>query len=252
MNKSYRMIIEFWFLFDIWHLFFDISIWLIYFLTMDKIGVIFDLDGVIFDNNQYHKKAWSEFCSRNGIFLSQRTLENHVFGNTNKDVLEFLFRRSFTQHEIEDLGEVKEAIYRELIADDVKPLDGLIPLLEELNAKNIPTGIATSAPKSNIKFLDEKADFTKYFQSIIDDKGVENGKPNPDIYLKCIKELNVKPQNCLVFEDSFSGVQSAINAGAKVIGVTTTHEASEFEGVEMTISDFTEMDFNTIQKILGI
>ena len=216
---------------------------------MDKIGVIFDLDGVIFDNNQYHKQAWTEFCNRNGIFLSRKTLENNVFGNTNKDVLEFLFRRSFTQHEIEELGEVKEEIYRELIAPHVKLLDGLIPLLEALNSNNIPTGIATSAPKSNIKFLDEKADFTRYFQSIIDDKGVENGKPHPDIYLKCFKELGVEPQNCLVFEDSFSGVKSAVSAGAKVIGVTTTHEASEFEDVVFCIADFTDI---TPEKILDL
>ncbi|MFC2124233.1 HAD family hydrolase [Bacteroidota bacterium] len=218
---------------------------------MKKIGVIFDLDGVIFDNNQYHKKAWSEFCNRNGIFLSQQTLENNVFGNTNKDVLEFLFRRKFTNHEIDDLAEVKEEIYRDLIGPHVKPLDGLIPLLEELKNNEIPTGIATSAPKSNIDFLDEKVKFTRFFHSIIDDKGVENGKPHPDIYLKCFKELDVEPQNCLVFEDSFSGVRSAVKAGGKVVGVTTTHDASEFEGVEMAIPDFTEMKLNTIQKILG-
>jgi beta-phosphoglucomutase len=218
---------------------------------MDKIGVIFDLDGVIFDNNQYHKQAWTEFCNRNGIFLSQKTLENNVFGNTNKDVLEFLFRRNFTHHEIEELGEVKEGIYRELIAPHVKPLDGLVPLLEELNHKNIPTGVATSAPKKNIDFLDEKAHFKQYFHVILDDCGVKRGKPYPDIFLKCFEKMGIDPQNGLIFEDSFSGVKSGLDAGAKVVAVTTSHDASEFEGVEMAIPDFTEMDLETIQKILG-
>jgi len=218
---------------------------------MDKIGVIFDLDGVIFNNNPFHKKAWSEFCDRNGFFLSEQTLENHVYGKTNKDVLEFLFRRDFTQHEIEELGKVKEDIYRELYGAEAEMLDGLIPLLEELKNNDVLMGIATSAPKENVDFLDEKVQFKQYFQVILDDCCVERGKPHPDIFLKCFEELGIEPQNGLVFEDSFSGVKSANSAGAKVIAITTSHEASEFEGVEMAVQDFTQMGLNTIKSILN-
>ncbi len=76
------------------------------------------------------------------------------------------------------------------------------------------------------------------------------GKPHPDIFLKCLEDLGVQPQNSLVFEDSFSGVKSALSAGAKVIAITTSHEASEFEGVEMAIPDFTEMNFEIIKGFI--
>jgi HAD superfamily hydrolase (TIGR01509 family) len=126
-----------------------------------------------------------------------------------------------------------------------------MPFLDELKSNDVPIGMATSAPKNNIDFLLDKVDIRGYFKSIIDDEGVTQGKPHPEIFQKCIAALGVKPNNCVVFEDSISGINSALNAGIKVIALTTTHESSEFSGVEMAIADFTGMNLKTIRKVLS-
>ena len=73
---------------------------------------------------------------------------------------------------------------------------------------------------------------------MLDASDIKHGKPNPEIYLKTAKELGVSPEKCIVFEDSQKGIESAINAGMKVIALSTTHDEYEIEGAALVIPDF--------------
>jgi beta-phosphoglucomutase-like phosphatase (HAD superfamily) len=91
---------------------------------------------------------------------------------------------------------------------------------------------------------------TAYFPTILDDSFVEHGKPHPEIYLKCAAALGYAPENCIVFEDSLSGVAAGKASGAKVVGVATTHTFEELKETDYVIKDFFGLDVIDLMKNL--
>jgi HAD superfamily hydrolase (TIGR01509 family) len=113
-------------------------------------------------------------------------------------------------------------------------------VLSIIKEREIKAGLATSAPKANMQMIMEKLDLYNYMGSHLASEDILRHKPDPEIYLKTADILDVKPKDCLVFEDSISGITAAKNAGMQVIGVLTTHKQNELPECEMYISDFTE------------
>jgi beta-phosphoglucomutase len=213
-------------------------------------AVIFDMDGVMVNSNPHHKIALTQFCLKHGYFLTEEEMKQKIFGRTNKDWLSKLFGRleeeQWKRYEAE-----KESLFREIFAPHIKPVDGLINFLDLLDENKITKAIATSAPTENVDFTLEKTGTAKYFETIIDGNSVNHSKPHPEIYLKTAEAINYLPKRCVVIEDSLSGVKSAQKAGCKVIGITTTHTAEEFNDVNFVINDFYELDINMIRILFS-
>lgn len=208
---------------------------------MNSFAVILDMDGVIVDTNPYHKISLKQFCEKYGYRLNEEDLISKIYGRTNNEWIRNIFG-PLPKEKILELGEEKEAMFRALYKDVIKPLSGLASFLKELEDRSIPKAIGTSAPRSNVDFVLEYTHLRKYFTTILDQSDVEHGKPNPEIYLKVANRLGFPPQQCIVFEDSLSGVESAQRAGAKVVGVTTTHSHEELAHTDLVISDFTGLE----------
>lgn len=204
-------------------------------------GFIFDMDGVIVDNYLYHIDAWGEFCKRHGLNFEVEDFTRKYFGKNNTDILQALFGKSLSITEIDMLGEEKEAIYRELYQPYIKPLEGLLDFMRELKIQGGKIAIASSAPQSNINFVVEKTCIKEYIDVSVNGNMVRLGKPNPDIFLKAAELLRIQPGKCLVFEDSFSGIQAAINAGMQVVALATTHKKEEHDPTINIISNFKEL-----------
>lgn len=215
-----------------------------------NIGVIFDMDGVIMDNNKYHEKAWKLFCEHHRIELSDEELHSYVFGRIAKDTLDFIFKKNHSKEEIDTYVEEKEQTYRKDYVTNIKMLNGLDHFLEELKRFNVPMAVATSAPPENIEFVFKYLKIRDYFKFILCASDITKGKPDPEIYIKAIKELNLYPGDCVVFEDSLSGIKAALDAETQVIGVTTTHEAKEMKDVRLVIDDFTQIDYPKLLSII--
>ena len=197
---------------------------------------IFDMDGVLVDSNPTHKIALKQFCKKHGYDLSEQDLREKIYGRTNRDWLLNLFG-NLSDETVRAYAEEKEALFRELYVD-IKPLDGLHSFLEKLDRAGIPTAIATSAPRANVDFTVSRTHIGRFFPVILDDSFVTKGKPDPQIYLKSAKALGIKPGQCVVFEDSISGVTAAKRAGCKVVGVTTTHTREELTETDLNIDNF--------------
>lgn len=208
---------------------------------MSSYAVIFDMDGVIIDSNPFHKISLRQFCEKYGYHLSDQELINKIYGRTNKDWIANLFG-ALSKEELSRYGEEKEALFREIYKNDISALRGLPEFLGSLKEKNIPIAIGTSAPRSNVDFVLASTGLEKYFSVILDESNVEQGKPNPEIYLKVAAKLGYEPSRCIVFEDSLSGVESAQRAGAKVVGVATTHSFDELNHTDFVIQDFMDLD----------
>lgn len=208
---------------------------------MSSYAVIFDMDGVIIDSNPFHKISLRQFCEKYGYHLSDQELINKIYGRTNKDWIANLFG-ALSKEELSRYGEEKEALFREIYKNDISALRGLPEFLESLKENNIPIAIGTSAPRSNVDFVLASTGLEKYFSVILDESNVEQGKPNPEIYLKVAAKLGYEPSRCIVFEDSLSGVESAQRAGSKVVGVATTHSFDELNHTDFVIQDFMDLD----------
>lgn len=209
-------------------------------------ALIFDMDGVVVDNHNWHFKAWIEFGKRHTIEITKDEFRKH-FGSTNHVIMCSLFGNKLTEDEIITLGEEKEKIYRELYRPFIKPVVGLPAFLQYATSKGIAIALATSAPSENVAFTLEATGLEKYFTIISDSSMVKHGKPDPEIYLLTATKLGAKPCDCTVFEDSVPGILSAKNAGMKVIGVATTHKSNELLKYVNEII----MNFEAAEKLLS-
>ena len=147
--------------------------------------------------------------------------------------------------------EEKEAIYRDIYAAHIHPVNGLISLLETLHNEEIPMVIATSGIPVNISFMFDNIPVRHFFKAVINSTHITHGKPHPEIYEIAAKELEIPPSRCLAFEDSVSGVLSAKQAGFAVIALTTTHKAEELDQADLIVKDFTDVTLEIIYDLIN-
>lgn len=217
----------------------------------ERIAVIFDMDGVLVDNFRYHLMAWEKFCQRHKKSISADDFLEHVFGGSNADHLSYIFKKELPSETIAAHSTEKELIYRYLYQDNVQLLPGLKELLQELKNKGVPMAIATSAERANVDFILAETGLEDFFTAIADASMVSRGKPDPEVFLKAAELLSISPQKCIVFEDTLKGIDAALKAHMKVVGVATTHHRAELTEAYQVISDFTEINLNEIFNILN-
>jgi HAD superfamily hydrolase (TIGR01509 family) len=197
-------------------------------------AVIFDMDGVIVDSNPIHGAVWLEYLAQHG--LPQDGIETWMAGKRNDQIMRRLLGPGASDEDIHRHGAAKEALYREridpVLEDRLMP--GLRALLDTLAP--LPLGLGSNAEPANVDFVLDRAGLRERFQAVVNGHEVEHPKPAPDLYLRVMSLLGVEPEECVIFEDSPSGIQAANAAGARVIGVSVTGRA--LSGVEFTIRDF--------------
>lgn len=212
-----------------------------------KKGIIFDMDGTLIDNMMIHHRAWQIRLAQDGHQFSLQDVIEKCHGK-NIEILERLFGNDYTLAQRQQLSNEKEEIYRDLIKTELVPLPGLMEVLSYGYENEIPMGIGTAAQYKNVDITLDTLNIRNYFSAIVADTDVTLGKPNPEVFLKVADMLGIDYENALVFEDSPVGALTAQNAGMKVIIMTTTHKAHEFENyktVIKTIKDYTEIDIET-------
>ena len=197
-------------------------------------ALIFDMDGVIVNSTTMHSRAWEAYLHQHG--LRAPDLQSRMLGRHNDELVRDLFpKETLTEALICEHGRRKEALYREMMLPVLE--ENLVPGIREFILRHAgqPMGIATNAEPANVDFVLGSTSLSGYFRAIVSGSAVRP-KPFPDIYLRVADMLGYAPGDCVVFEDSMTGVQAALAAGAKVVGVTTT--LSTFPDIDLTIRDF--------------
>lgn len=218
---------------------------------MQSFALIFDMDGVIVDNVSLHETAWLEFCRKHQIDITAKLFREQLFGKSNKGTLKTLLGKEISNSELQRYVEEKESLYRQLAENQLKPLKGLMHFLQEVKKHNVKTAVASSAPVENISFTLLETNIGNYFDVITSADEIENGKPNPEIFIKTAAKLNFTPGQCLVFEDSFPGIEAAKRAGMKVVGVATTHSLYKLPHTDLNIVDFSKIDIDKIKTLFA-
>jgi beta-phosphoglucomutase len=213
-------------------------------------AVIFDFNGTLFADSQFHNDAWDTFARLHGKSLTQNDIENHIHGFINKEILEFLFQRPLSHYEMDSFYEEKESIYRQICLDN--PLKCLLTpgaeiYLDYLLENNIPRTIATASYLPNVNLYFQLFDLQKWFslEDVIFDSGAYRGKPFPDLFLAAAEKIHVPISKCLVIEDSVGGIQAARNAGAeKIVAVNfdgNPGKFAQYHFIDSIISDFRQL-----------
>ena len=198
---------------------------------------IFDLNGTIIDDMDYHIKAWYKIFNRLGAPLTYEETREQCYGK-NEEVLERVLPGKFSGEEKTEIGISKEKQYRKEFRPHLKLIDGLDKFLCKTKETGIKMGIGSAAIMDNVDFVLDGLHIRHYFDAIVSADNVQLSKPHPETFLKCAAELNVNPSMCLVFEDSAKGIESAAQAGMKTVVLTTMHKKEEFKDYDNHIVSY--------------
>lgn len=213
-------------------------------------AIIFDMDGVICHTNPFHSMAFKLFFAQRNIHPTEDEFASHMYGKGNSYIMSHFFGRKIEGQELLLMEDEKESLFREIYADKITPIAGYLEFLDSIKAKNIPTGIATSAPLANLNLIADKLSLLKKMESVLASEQVTKHKPDPEVYLKSAINLSISPKNCIVFEDSFSGITAALNAGMKVIGVLSSHTKDELPPCDLYIYDYQNLKLDTVLNLI--
>ena len=189
---------------------------------MQKIkGAIFDLDGVLVDTAKYHYLAWKELAEKLGFEFSEKDNEQ-LKGISRKQSLEILLKIGgikADESQKEKWAEEKNNCYVEYLKqlDKKALLEGTTEYLNRLHTEGVKISLG-SASKNAPLILSQLA-IEKCFDAVIDGNCISKAKPDPEVFLQAAKALNLKPENCAVFEDSLAGIQAAKKGGMIAVGV---------------------------------
>lgn len=209
------------------------------------------MDGVLVNNTQAHVKAFEIFCERYGVEEWRHKLQT-AFGMGNDDIMRLILPEEIIREKgMKALGEEKEAIYREVYAPEIRPVRGLVELLEELRRRGIPCAVGSSGCRENVDFVLSNCGIADYFSCIVSGDRVTRCKPDPEIYLLAAEGLHLPSAECLVFEDARVGITAARRAGAgRIVALATTlprHTLATQTEADVVIDDFASItDLNTL------
>ncbi len=208
------------------------------------------MDGVICHTNPFHSMAFKEFFAKRNLYPTEEEFAAHMYGKSNSYIMSHFFGRKIEGEELLILEDEKEGLFREIYQHHVNPIDGFLEFFHGLKKNNLKTGVATSAPKANLELIAGKLDLFPHFESSLASEDVNKHKPDPEVYLKSASRLQISPENCLVFEDSYSGITAGLNAGMKVVGVLSSHQKEELPICHLYINDYKELDVKTVIRLL--
>jgi len=213
-------------------------------------AVIWDMDGVIADTARYHLQAWQQTFRKRGVNFTEDDFK-HRFGQRNDTIIRDAIGESISPDEVDTIAGEKEADYRRRVAQNLKPLPGVIALINSLTADGVKMAIASSAPPENIQLVTRGLGIDNCFQATVWGREVTEGKPSPQAFLLAASKLGTEPRNCLVIEDAIAGVTAAKQAGMKCLAVTNTHPRTSLKEADLIVDTLEKVSTNGLVALFG-
>lgn len=210
---------------------------------------LFDLNGTMIDDMQYHIEAWHGILNGLGANISMEQVKEECYGK-NTELLDRIFPGRFTDAEKESMSFEKERQYQERFGPNLALINGLHDFLDQSYEAGIKMAIGSAAIMFNINFVLDGLGIRKYFDVIVSADDVINSKPDPETYLLCAERLGIAPADCLVFEDVPKGVESAQRAGMDALVIGTMHTKEEFADCSNMISFINDYTNDTTLKLI--
>ena len=211
-----------------------------------KIGLIFDMDGVITNTVPLHFKAWKKMFADYGIDLTFEMYKERVDGIPRLDGAGAVLTE-LSDEELIVAAEKKQGYFVELLNNDgVDVYEDAINFINSLEKSKFMFAVASSS--KNCKDILKKIDVFKIFDAVVDGYGFKNGKPDPEIFLNAAKLIDVDPLNSVVFEDAKKGVEAAKNGNMVCVGVDRVNDPDILRKADIIIEDFSKLDISQIEE----
>lgn len=203
-------------------------------------ALVFDMDGTLVHTDEQHFGAYVQVFADLGKLLTRSEYDSKMAGRPNIEILREYFPDATDKYR-RDLANLKEATFRKM-SPKWELLAGLPTLLAWERRRELKQVLVTSAPRDMAAHLLRAVGLTGTFNVEVYADELPRGKPDPLPYLTALEQLNVKAEQCLVFEDSLFGVMSAAGAGIFTVGVATTQRPALLmgAGAGLVIQDFTD------------
>lgn len=218
-------------------------------------AAIFDMDGVLIDTPKILRDSFNSVLKEKYGFELDKSYEKSVISLSLKDQIKN-WKNDFNLKEDIDPIKFSKLVFEEekkLFKKLLEPNKDLIDLINELKNKNLKLAVATSSTKERAFEILKLLKIIDYFDLVITAEDVVKHKPDPEIYLEAAKRLGVNKKDCVVIEDSFSGVMAASNAGMKVIVLKTDFYSKEdFNDKEdLFVNDFSQLSVKKIEELFN-
>lgn len=211
-------------------------------------AVLFDFNGTLYDDTRLHVAAWrSFFYKRFGMDMTAEEIHRRCIGPSNVAIFREFFGDRFSMEEIARYSAEKEAEYR-LVArsnpDNLRLMEGVPEMFDRLTALGVPFALATASPLENVRFYLEDLGLKRWFSMdrIVYEEGKLASKPDPAFYIEAARRLGLTPQDCVIVEDSKTGIQAAVNAhAAKIVAIDRSTPRQWLESrpeIDAIIHDF--------------
>ncbi len=205
-----------------------------------RMGVIFDLDGVLVDTGWAHKQSWYDLAEKEGFSMTDEFFYS-TFGMQNYMIIPMLLDRDASSGEVGRLSDWKEQRYREIIAAKLEPAEGAKSLLTDLKSEDFLLAVGSSAPRANLELVLERTDMMDYFDAYVTGQDVTNSKPAPDTFLRAAEKLSLGAASCVVVEDAVQGVEAGKAAGMPVVAVTTTRKQADLNRADIIVDSLAQL-----------
>lgn len=211
---------------------------------------IFDLDGVLVDTASYHFLAWKRLANHLGFDFSESDNER-LKGVNRMSSLKMILDwagLSKNENEMSLLAEQKNDWYKTMIRtmNSSNLLPGTEKFLEELAHSNYH--LAVGSASKNAESILQKTGVRHRFEVVVDGNMVLESKPDPQVFLKAAELMSVPPDTCVVFEDAQAGVDAALRAGMKVIGIG---DPANLSGAHGYVTGLYEMNIERLESIIN-
>ena len=180
---------------------------------------IFDVDGVLTDTAEYHYRAWQQLADEEKLPFDRQANEALRGVSRRESLMKIVGDKPYSEEALQTMMARKNRYYQELI-QTITPKDlfpGAVELLQEI--KQLGIKIAIGSASKNARTVIDKLGVGNLIDAIADGDSVERPKPAPDVFLCAAKELGLEPAHCVVVEDATVGIEAAIAAGMRSIGI---------------------------------
>ena len=203
-------------------------------------ALLLDLDGTLAETDSVHRITWATVLGPHDIEISEDFYKENISGRLNPDVVKDLLPQ-VSEEERREISVAKELDFRNRTGA-LEPLPGLMNFLEKARGKGLKLALVTNAPKENVPAVLTGIGLENAFDSEILAEEVGIGKPAPAPYLAALKDLKLSPGEALAFEDSSSGIASAVEAGIPTVGISSTQDPQKLRdaGAFMVSADFAD------------
>ena len=222
-------------------------------------AVIFDFNGIIVDDEPIHFELFQKVFAEEGIDLTKDAYYARYLGFDDRGAFSFGYRehnRQLNNDKLTELIDRKAVYYQEAIRNQVAIFPGVKSLVVDLT-QDVPLAVASGALRNEIETVLTTAGLMNYFKVIISAEDVERGKPEPDIFLKALAELNQQKNNrnliaaadCVVIEDSKEGIKGARRAGMRCLAVTNSHPAALLNEATRVVESLEGVSLSLLQTL---